>query len=65
MTNGFKNEKQFDTLFSFQGTHSDKSGDNGMEATPVPISNTAVKLFSADDTWQEAARESRTSPVFF
>ena len=40
-----------------------KSGDNSAEETPVPISNTAVKLRSADDTWREAARESRTLPV--
>ena len=41
-----------------------KSGDNSGEATPVPISNTVVKLLSADDTWWEAAWESRTLPVF-
>ena len=40
------------------------SGDNSEEVTPVPISNTVVKLLSADDTWWEAAWESRTSPVF-
>ena len=40
-----------------------KSGDNSAEETPVPISNTAVKLRSADDTWREAARESRSLPV--
>ena len=40
-----------------------KSGDNSEEATPVPISNTVVKLLSADDTWWEAAWESRTLPV--
>ena len=39
------------------------SGDNSVEVTPVPIPNTVVKLFSADDTWWEAAWESRTSPV--
>ena len=42
-----------------------KSGDNSEEVTPVPISNTVVKLLSADDTWREAAWESRTLPVFF
>ena len=42
---------------------SKKSGDYSEEATPVPISNTAVKLFSAHDTWREAARESRSLPV--
>ena len=41
------------------------SGDNSVEVTPVPIPNTVVKLFSADDTWWEAAWESRTSPVIF
>ena len=39
------------------------SGDYSDEATPVPISNTEVKLLSADDTWWEAAWESRTLPV--
>ena len=42
-----------------------KSGDNSKEVTPVPISNTVVKLLSADDTWWEAAWKSRTSPVFY
>ncbi len=32
------------------------------EVTPVPIPNTEVKLCSADDTWWEAARESRSPP---
>ena len=44
---------------------SEKSGDNSEEVTPVPISNTVVKLLSADDTWWEAAWESRTLPVFY
>ena len=39
------------------------SGGNSGEDTPVPISNTEVKLSSADDTWWETARESRTLPV--
>ena len=43
---------------------SKKSGDYSKEATPVPISNTVVKLFCADDTWRATAWESRTSPVF-
>ena len=63
MTNGFLSEDTED-IFSFEGTPSiDKSGDNSGEATPVPISNTEVKLLSADDTWWEAAWESRTLPV--
>ena len=37
-------------------------GDNDAEVTPVPIPNTVVKLCSGDDTWREAARESRSSP---
>ena len=63
MTNGFFSENTED-IFSFEGTPSiGKSGDNSGEATPVPISNTEVKLLSADDTWWEAAWESRTLPV--
>ena len=38
------------------------SGGNSEEDTPVPIPNTEVKLFSADDTWRVTARESRTPP---
>ena len=38
------------------------SGDNSEEDTPVPIPNTEVKLFCADDTWRVTARESRTPP---
>ena len=41
----------------------EESGDYSGEDTPVPISNTEVKLLSADDTWWETARESRTLPV--
>ena len=37
-------------------------GDYDAEVTPVPIPNTVVKLCSADDTWWEAAWESRSSP---
>ena len=40
-----------------------ESGGNSEEVTPVPIPNTVVKLFSADDTRWETARESRTLPV--
>ena len=42
-----------------------KSGDYSIEVTPVPISNTAVKLFCAEDTWWEAAWKNRSLPVFF
>ena len=64
MTNGLRDMQ--DDIFSFEGTDLQKkrkSGDNSGEATPVPISNTEVKLLSADDTWREAAWESRTLPV--
>ena len=38
------------------------SGDNSERDPPVPIPNTEVKPFSADGTWLETARESRTLP---
>ena len=38
------------------------SGGNDEKVTPVPIPNTAVKLLSADGTWLDTARESRSSP---
>ena len=41
-----------------------ESGDDSGEDTPVPISNTEVKLSSADNTWREAAWECRSLPVF-
>ena len=63
MTNGYEvRESDLILLFSFQGTNL-KSGDYSEEDTPVPISNTVVKLLSADDTWWEAAWEIRTLPV--
>ena len=40
-------------------------GGDGEEATPVPIPNTEVKLFSADGTAWEAVWESRTLPKIF
>jgi hypothetical protein len=40
-------------------------GGDGEEATPVPIPNTEVKLFSADGTAREAVWESRTPPKNF
>jgi hypothetical protein len=33
------------------------SGDDGERVTPVPISNTEVKSFSADGTWARALGE--------
>ena len=38
------------------------SGDYGERVPPVPIPNTEVKPLSADGTWLETARESRTPP---
>ncbi len=40
-------------------------GGDSEEATPVPIPNTAVKLFSADGTAWETEWESRTLPKIF
>ena len=42
--------------------HTRYSGGNGEGEPPVPIPNTEVKPFSADGTWLETARESRTLP---
>ena len=44
--------------------HSKITGDNGKRDPPVLIPNTEVKPLSADGTWLETARESRTLPVF-
>ena len=38
------------------------SGGDDEGVPPVPIPNTEVKPLSADGTWLETARESRTSP---
>ena len=38
------------------------SGGNGEGVPPVPIPNTEVKPFSADGTWLDTARESRSLP---
>ena len=34
------------------------------EGPPVPIPNTVVKLFSAENTWRAAARENRSTLTF-
>lgn len=39
-----------------------ESGDNGIGDPPVPIPNTEVKPYSADDTKRATAWESRTLP---
>ena len=41
----------------------DFGGDSG-GVTPVPIPNTVVKPTSADGTWDECPRESRSPPDF-
>ena len=42
------------------------SSDNGGEATPVPIPNTEVKLFSADGSWGlPPVRVGRCQAVFY
>ena len=38
-------------------------GVYGDEGPPVPIPNTVVKLINAENTWLEAARENRTTPI--
>ena len=38
-------------------------GVNDDEDPPVPIPNTEVKLIRAEDTWREAAREDRSTPI--
>ena len=38
------------------------SGGNDERVPPVPIPNTEVKPFSADGTWLETARKSRSLP---
>ena len=53
-------------LFSFQGMRTlNTVGVDGGEGTPVPIPNTVVKLFSAENTWRAAAREDKATPTFF
>ena len=55
-------------LYSFEGIKtkvlktSPLSGGNDERATPVPIPNTAVKPFSAEDTRLETIRENRSLP---
>ena len=46
-----------------KGSTFNHSGDNGEGDPPVLIPNTEVKPFSADGTWLDTTRESRSSPV--
>ena len=50
-----KEEEDFHTIDTI-------SGGNGEGVPPVPIPNTEVKTFSADGTWLDTARESRSPP---
>ena len=67
----WKNEEQWSDesknsrLCSCQGAGRKKitlSGGDNEGVPPVPIPNTEVKPFSADGTWLETARESRSLP---
>ena len=49
----------------FTTTDARDPGDSSGEATPVPISNTEVKLSSAEDTQGAAPWENRSSPGSF
>ena len=40
-------------------------GVDSEEGPPVPIPNTVVKLFSAENTWRAAAREDKATPTHF
>ena len=40
----------------------DKSGDDGIEVTLLPIPNRKVKVYSADGTARETVWQSRTLP---
>ena len=40
-------------------------GDNDEEETPVPIPNTEVKLFSAENTCELPCWKDRTSPCLY
>ena len=47
-------EEEFGYRFSFERARAfsrEKCGDDGKKDTPVPISNTEVKLLSADSSW--------------
>ena len=39
-------------------------GVDSEEGPPVPIPNTVVKLFRAENTWRAAAREDKATPTF-
>ena len=43
----------------------EESGGDNEEVTPVPIPNTAVKLFNADDSWTVTSRENMQLPDIY
>ena len=52
-------------MCNFERTKSfklNKSGDDGIEVTLLPIPNRTVKVYSADGTAWETVWKSRTSP---
>ena len=49
-------------MCNFEITKSQKSGDDGVEETLLPIPNRKVKLYSVDGTARETVWESRTLP---
>ena len=58
--------RALDPVANFEGAthilnHNPSGGDSGGDP-PVPIPNTEVKPSSADGTWGESPRESRTLP---
>ena len=60
-----RSESNLVKLCGCQGADKTKithSGGDNEGVTPVPIPNTEVKPFSADGTWLETARESRSLP---
>ena len=62
---GVREEERKGTEKGFRKFRKEKytiSGDDGEGVPPVPIPNTEVKPFSADGTWLDTARESRTLP---
>ena len=50
-------------LCGFQSTNSDRFSGDSYEGSPVPISNTVVKLVNAESTWLETAWEDRKSLI--
>ena len=52
------------TRYGVLNERSDCFGGHGGGVPPVPIPNTEVKPASADGTWTEGSRESRSPPTF-